>query len=386
MSPDRQSSKIEELDSIRGLAALLVVLYHMPAWTPWLHAVPMIKNSSYMVDLFFVLSGYVMNLNYADRLKDGRDLARFQVLRLGRVYPVHLLFLIVAVGAAVATRAAEEVFGISNPNGSAFKDNTAGTFIQQLLLVHALGPDGSKQLFNLPSWSVSVEFYTYLVFGVICAIATVRNRLVVFSFLAVASVLMLSGSGELTERFSQLFQCFAGYFLGCVLAAVTARYPTICPKGSSIIAALLMAIFLAFNDGSAFNAAIFLFSALLVMTVASGPDDAMKRILRLPVLKFLGLISYSVYMSHAIVLWSCNQFIRVVMKRPEAFHDGISTPQLTSWGGVAWYLIAILCTIGVSALTFRYVEDPWRIRVRKFVRERMGDNTKSGLTPGQKST
>ena len=79
------SGKIEELESIRGLAALLVVLFHMPAWNMSLHEMRFIQDSYYMVDLFFVLSGFVMNLNYGDRLHNGRDLARFQFLRLGRL-------------------------------------------------------------------------------------------------------------------------------------------------------------------------------------------------------------------------------------------------------------------------------------------------------------
>src|ERR1044071_342255 len=127
-------SKIEELDSIRGIAALLVVLYHMPVWNPWLHGVPAIHNSYYMVDLFFVLSGFVMNLNYGDRLKNGGDLARFQMVRLGRLFPVHLLFLVLALMAAMSGHVAASVFGLDTPNGSAMEDTTANTFIQQLLM------------------------------------------------------------------------------------------------------------------------------------------------------------------------------------------------------------------------------------------------------------
>src|SRR5438552_1473180 len=80
--------KIEELESIRGIAALLVVLFHMPTWNVHLRDIRFVQNGYSMLDLFFVLSGFVMNLNYCNRLHSVGDLAQFQFLRLGRLYPV----------------------------------------------------------------------------------------------------------------------------------------------------------------------------------------------------------------------------------------------------------------------------------------------------------
>src|ERR1700730_13983011 len=142
------SGKIEELESIRGIAALLVVLFHMPSWNARLHDIGFIRNGYYMVDLFFVLSGFVMNLNYCDRLHGVRDLARFQFLRLGRLYPVHLLFLLLAVLTAAATSIASIAFVLKIPSGSAFKDATLGSFTEQLLLIHSLGFFKMEHPFN----------------------------------------------------------------------------------------------------------------------------------------------------------------------------------------------------------------------------------------------
>src|ERR1700730_7181056 len=133
------TGKIEELESIRGIAALLVVLFHMPSWNARLHDIRFILNSYYMVDLFFVLSGFVMNLNYGDRLHSGRDLARFQFLRLGRLYPVHLLFLLLAVFTVASSWLVAAAFGLSIPSGAALKHATFASFVEQLLLIHSLG-------------------------------------------------------------------------------------------------------------------------------------------------------------------------------------------------------------------------------------------------------
>ena len=55
----QSSTKVEELESIRGLAALLVVFYHIPKWNPLLE-IGIINNGYLMVELFFVLSGFVI--------------------------------------------------------------------------------------------------------------------------------------------------------------------------------------------------------------------------------------------------------------------------------------------------------------------------------------
>jgi peptidoglycan/LPS O-acetylase OafA/YrhL len=367
-----QVSKVEELDSIRGIAALLVVLYHMPAWNPWLHAVPGIHNSFYMVDLFFVLSGYVMTLNYGDRLKTGRDLARFQVLRLGRLYPVHVLFLLVALLTAASGYIAASLFGLHIPNGTAFKGTTFTTFVEQLLMVHALGFFRIEHPLNLPSWSISVEFYTYLVFALLCLVSWKRARLWMFAALCAGSAFCLYLGEDFVGDFSQILQCFAGYFMGCLAAVLAARRPTLLPRGSTIAALLAMVVFLSLESGPHFDVTIFVLSAMLVLAVVSSPQDAGKALLRQRWLKFLGLISYSIYMSHTFVLWCCNQFVRVVLRAPETVGaDGISTPQLPLWGALVMSTVAVAGTIVLSYVVFRYVEDRWRVKSKDFVRARM---------------
>jgi peptidoglycan/LPS O-acetylase OafA/YrhL len=372
------TQKIEELESIRGLAALLVVLFHMPAWNASLHAIRLIQNSYYMVDLFFVLSGFVMYLNYGNRLHTGRDLARFQFLRLGRLYPVHFLFLLLAVLAAAASWIAATLFGLHIPNGSAFKDASFGGFAAQLLLIHSLGFFDVAHSFNGPSWSISVEFYTYLLFGSLCLISLRALRLCTFIALAGGALWLLSFGAGYVGSFAEILQCLAGYFVGCLVAALVARLPRALPRGSALLALAAMVGFLCLRQDPQFAISIFLISALLVLAVVGSRDGFTKRILRHRALRFLGLLSYSIYMSHALILWACNQFVRVVLHRPEAVVDGISTPRLSLYGGLLWYAIAITVTILVSTLVFYRIEDPLRLKSKDFARRFM---TSRGSSP-----
>ena len=365
------AGKIEELESIRGIAALLVVLFHMPAWNARLQDIRFIHNGYYMVDLFFVLSGFVMNLNYGDRLHSVRDLARFQFLRLGRLYPMHLLFLLLAVLTAASSWIAAAAFGLNIPNGSAFKDATFAAFTEQLLLIHSLGFFKIAHPFNLPSWSISVEFYTYLVFGIMCLISQYVLRLSAFVALSGAALVLLSFGGENIGNFSAILQCLAGYFMGCLVASFAARRPRALPRGSTFAALAAMTLFLCTRKDPQFDIAILFLSAALIAAVVCSRDDLAKGVLRHKSLKFLGLISYSIYMSHSFVLWVCNQFVRVVLRRPEAIAEGISTPQLSLFGAFLWHGIAIAGTILVSALVFKYIEDPFRLRSKEFARRFM---------------
>ena len=75
------------------MAAMLVVLFHIPGWHPMIHDIPFIRNGYLMVDLFFVLSGFVIYRAYADGIGSFSHLGKFQFLRAGRLFPVHLVML-----------------------------------------------------------------------------------------------------------------------------------------------------------------------------------------------------------------------------------------------------------------------------------------------------
>src|SRR5580693_4666657 len=78
-------AKIKSLESLRGIAALLVVIHHVPGWNLQIHDVRFLRNGYLLVDLFFVLSGFVIHRAYADKIASFPQLVRFQFLRFGRL-------------------------------------------------------------------------------------------------------------------------------------------------------------------------------------------------------------------------------------------------------------------------------------------------------------
>jgi peptidoglycan/LPS O-acetylase OafA/YrhL len=190
----------------------------MPAWNKSLLDVGFIRNSYLMVELFFVLSGFVIYNAYAAGITTTQQLWRFQLLRLGRLYPVHLLFLLFYLGVEVTKYLAYVKMGATTGSTTPFRENGLTAFLQQMLLLHAVGPTGNAQTFNIPSWSISVEFYTYLLFGVVALVArSKRNYL--FATLFLLSITLLASHAAI--GFSDLLKCTTGFFLGCLIGTST---------------------------------------------------------------------------------------------------------------------------------------------------------------------
>src|SRR5882724_4675315 len=79
------SVRFEALDALRGVCALLVVLFHIPICHA-LKDVAAFANLQFCVDMFFALSGFVLCHAYGERLNEGADGVRFTVMRLARLW------------------------------------------------------------------------------------------------------------------------------------------------------------------------------------------------------------------------------------------------------------------------------------------------------------
>ena len=91
------TGRFEALDAIRGICALLVVLFHIPVYHA-LKGSQTFANLQFCVDMFFALSGFVLCHAYGSRLNNGADGARFFVTRFARLWPLHVTVLVLFVG------------------------------------------------------------------------------------------------------------------------------------------------------------------------------------------------------------------------------------------------------------------------------------------------
>ena len=93
---DRNKSRFSALDGLRGIAALAVVFYHVKFPNHFTTYPGLFFRNGYMaVDLFFILSGFVIYANYSGKIYNTASALRFIVLRFFRIYPLHLAILFV---------------------------------------------------------------------------------------------------------------------------------------------------------------------------------------------------------------------------------------------------------------------------------------------------
>jgi len=356
------TAKIEELESIRGLAALLVIFFHMPKWNPILD-IGFINNGYLMVELFFVLSGFVIFNAYAEKISTNKDLFRFQFLRLGRLYPIHLLFLFVFLGIEITKYIASTCLGINSPNSIPFQTNNFSAFLKNIFFISSVLPN-QPHTYNSPAWSVSAEFYTYLVFAA-SILFIKKNTTFFFTTLSFISLLMLTT--ENTFGFESILSCFAGFFIGCLTAKFTKDLNQNIPSYYSVIVFLSIACFLQFKTAKEFDHLIYFLTAALIVSLIFSKNGILKTILKLNFLTWLGTISYSVYMSHSAIEWIANQVIRVLLKKPEIIGIyGISIPQLSELETLLACVVVALVVLTVSGFLYKFIEKPMREKSRQF--------------------
>ena len=201
------------------------------------------------VDLFFVVSGFVIARQYFGRVNDAASIGRFLWRRLARIYPLHLATL--AFYVALAARFISALARTDNPARYPLSDLPA-----QFLLLHAF--IGERLTFNFPSWSLSAEMFCYLLFPVVALIAQRRKdaivALVVLPALANSLWAWAAGTTPWADWINQggAFRALPAFNLGiaCYLFRdQIARWPVYSRRAGSITGSIHHARLLAADDG-----------------------------------------------------------------------------------------------------------------------------------------
>lgn len=175
---------LDPLTSIRFFLALGVVLFHYQLyWTLPPSASGLLDRTRLGVDIFFILSGFILTHVYLQGNAQPRY-RRFLAARFARIYPAHLAILLGMLALVLAAPLA----GVGLEPGRF----NAPDFVQTLLLVQAWFPRQSLALWNGPAWSLSAEWFAYLTFPAFAWIALrLRDRPLVLTGLAALFFLAL---------------------------------------------------------------------------------------------------------------------------------------------------------------------------------------------------
>ncbi|MDO9418708.1 acyltransferase family protein [Pararhizobium sp.] len=354
-----QVPKLLALESLRGFAAVTVVLYHF-RYSSFLSENPFMQHGYLMVDFFFVLSGFVIALNYTNRLSSPADIVRFQRRRFWRLYPLHLFTLMIFLGIECLKYYFEQKTGIIS-NNPAFVASDSTAFVANLFLLQGLV--FNELTFNGPSWSISVEFWTYLVFALAVGLLRLRTwSCLGLALLAAVILLALEGGALKTDPVFAIFRCLYAFFLGAWVATLGVRLSrhAAAPVASGVL--LLVILIICLWGGTRAEIVLPPLFALAVVAVASLRDETgLRRFLEWPVFVWLGTISYSVYLTHVAVAWVVTQVLRFGLHVPtKVAEDGATIPALSQGLGTLVTLLAIVGVLVFSSLTYRFIEKPFR--------------------------
>lgn len=290
-----KAEHLKPLTAIRFFAALWVVLY---AYWPKLSATsPALVAKGYLgVELFFVLSGFILCHVYLPQAEDGRfHYGRFVWARLARIYPLHLATLIgigiMGVGAlAIGLTLSHPVL-------------VWGDLPAQLLLVHAWGL-AKVAGWNHASWSISAEWFAYLCFPAFAWLAIKARNVpgvavaasLAFMALLYAAYQALTGQSLTHATFAwgalRIVPCFA---YGCALyllwrsGAVQGRMTAL---GGAILSLFTMLAAAWLGAPDAVTVAL---AGALILFLAGLASNGSKWLSH-PALIWLGEVSYAVYM------------------------------------------------------------------------------------------
>jgi peptidoglycan/LPS O-acetylase OafA/YrhL len=375
------------LDSWRGICALLVALLHFPTSSA-LSQSAFVGSSYLFVDFFFVLSGFVIAGNYGRRLAEPRQVARFVLVRFGRLYPLHLFVLGLFVAFEIVRLLLPQLQGAGAPPPFT-GENSFGNLAINLLLLQGTGV-ASQLTWNGPSWSISSEFFAYLIFAGVVFAAGRRGWLVLCAMLAAGPFVLAAYSPTNMDATYHLglVRCLYGFSAGALLAwflhdmlveekAAAASGPH---RLGWTVAELCILVAIGrfvmdFGDNAGGIAAPFLFTVALYIFAHEG--GLVSALLRGRFFLLLGTLSYSIYMLHIFVQGRMINVAGLVDKKfgtdlvgPMVVHgiDVVGIAPGKPWLGIAAVLLMLAATIVASWLTWRFVEMPamaWFRRLAK---------------------
>jgi peptidoglycan/LPS O-acetylase OafA/YrhL len=365
MQAGTANQEIKALTGLRGIAALYVMEYHAN-FIAYFHETNPFQvfmcHGYQAVNLFFILSGFVMALTYGADFSHGfQRAAYFNFLgkRFGRIYPLYFVMTFVCMPKIV------QRIGLQGP--LTFPHIAANlALIQTWGLCKSIDPTG---------WSISTELAAYLLFPILTAVFLFsRLRLAMTGgLLAIAALIYAATRSDIAVHepivrpgalavwdgttLYPLLICLAGFSLGLLVwrawDAPRIRRLAAHPA-TGLIAVATTLLLLSFRVSDVLTVLVM---TVLILTLATGKSPANFVLASRPV-HWLGVISYSIYLVHWPILAAFEIPLHHALDHGR---QGLLTPSIA---------ILTLATILLSALAHYLIERPGRTLSRRFLSRR----------------
>ena len=341
------------LTVIRGLAAWWIVLFHFkdhfPSEIRGTALFSIISHGSLAVDLFFVLSGFVIALNYSNDFKfpAWAQYMRFLALRLARIYPLHFFMMLIFLVNPISIF----LWSSSGLSGDRY---SVHYYLLSILLVQNWGLTQTLA-WNIPAWSISTEWAAYLLFPINIALtirlantAFRRGLLVVTLLLLLAAICYLLNytlAGDIAKF--GLVRCLLEFSIGVALQQMWESYERRRAWRGYVAIATSAILIMVFATTSAPDFIIFplLFCCIIFFsaTIRWAPKFSVSLIF-----VWIGEISYSTYMVHYFV----KDWVKFLFIHSET--EATAIPMII-------YLVVVMIS---SLILYHLIEVPGRRAIR----------------------
>ncbi len=364
--------QIGALTSLRGIAALIVVVHHFAYYTlpqtgKFLSSYSHFFQNGYLcVDFFFILSGFIMAHVYANDFYgqvNKSDYWKYLRARFARIYPLHLFTLLVLVGLELIKMSA----GMAHVFTGKFNLIAlfANVFLLQAFDLNCPPLFWCGTYWNEPAWSISVEFAIYAILPFILYFIlrlNPRNDLIAYVGTLVALFLLIKftrGNLDAIIGVPSIARCSLESAMGVITYKIHQRINyqnrAIPIAVMAIAVAWILGVMHSWTDQyrGIHDWLILPACCLLILAVSNQIHRLSAKMLNSRIPIYFGIISYSIYMVH----WCLAELLKTfwLSKLDPAFGRGLSVIQCS-----IGLILFLLTTIATAAMTYKFIEVPMR--------------------------
>ncbi len=372
MNLSKQQQRYEVLDGMRGIAAFCVMMYHYTMCTNF----PIFRNAFLAVDLFFILSGFVIAHTYSQRLLNGMSFTEFFCRRVIRLYPMFFMGLVLGG----VTFSAMTKLGWSNYS---LRDIAASLLCNMLFLPYLndgrifhfptdIVTQGPVFPVDTPMWSLFFELFINMFCLLLFRLNNLHLKrlvLLMYGFVVVRGLIssfihfdiaVTPSDGWGTLNFLSGFpRVFYGFVFGILLqrhieevpeSPYASRLKFIYNQPFLLYGLLLMVFLFPFPYGMHGVTYLFMLGFVMPFFVWMGAMSWCKNRLSFAISRFLGWISYPLYCLHMPV----SHGINVLFKKYD--YPGV---------GMVPVAISVITSVITAILITKLYEEPLRNELSK---------------------
>ena len=360
------TKRFDVLDSFRGIAAMFIIIHNV-RFLDSVTELTFFRDGWIFVEMFFVLSGFVLAHGYAFKPITFRS---FFISRTFRIFPLHLFMLFLVVISETIKYLAYK-YGIHFNDVPLGGDESLSYLVYHIFLVQSWLPFVPSTGFNNPSWSISIEYYMYMIFF-ITLLFTKINKAYFWIFISMISFIFLINDFGIYEVSRGLSSFFLGSLMYYLYRKSYNNLTYLSKHYFSIIEVLiLLSIVYILSSDLYYKSIIATIVFSIQMFVFAFEKGFISSFLKKSFFLHIGKLSYSMYLLHYFIL-SIIMFVGILFSK-FGFKSSvmIEGSRVTDFGNgivnnmVLFSIIALV--IFLSKYTYEHIELKWQRVGKKLI-------------------